>query len=62
MPIITVELLEGRSVEQKRALARELTDAFVRTCGGEVSSVRVVVHDVPRTNWAIGGHLVADRD
>jgi len=34
MPVIHVELFEGRSVEQKRALVRELTDALIRTCGG----------------------------
>ena len=31
MPSIRVELFEGRSVEQKRALAAALTEATVRT-------------------------------
>jgi 4-oxalocrotonate tautomerase len=61
MPIIHVEMLEGRSVDQKRQLARELTETFVRCCGGDAATVRVVVRDVPRTNWAIGGELVADQ-
>jgi 4-oxalocrotonate tautomerase len=61
MPIIRVEMLEGRSVDQKRALAIELTDAFVRTCGGETSAVRVVMRDVSPSDWAIGGQLVSDR-
>ena len=61
MPIIHVELLEGRSVDQKRRLATELTDAFVRTCGGDPAAVRVLLRDVPPTDWAIGGELVADR-
>ncbi len=34
MPMIRVEMVQGRTVEQKRALARELTDAFCRTCNG----------------------------
>jgi 4-oxalocrotonate tautomerase len=61
MPIIHVEMLEGRSVEQKRRLATELTDAFVRACGGEPSAVRVLLRDVSATDWAIGGQLVTDR-
>ena len=60
MPIIQVEMLEGRSVDQKRALATELTSAFVRTCGGDAANVRVVMRDVPPTDWAIGGQLVSD--
>jgi len=61
MPIIHVEMLEGRTNDQKRTLASELTDAFIRSCGGDASSVRVVMRDVPPENWAIGGTLVADR-
>ena len=61
MPIIEVNMLEGRSVEQKRALAHELTDGFVRACGGDPNAVRVVIRDIPRTNWAVGGTLFSDR-
>jgi 4-oxalocrotonate tautomerase len=61
MPIIHVEMLEGRSVEQKRLLAHELTDAFVRTCGADAASVRVLIREVAPVDWAIGGQLVADR-
>ena len=61
MPIIHVEMLEGRNVEQKRVLARELTDAFVRSCGGDAANVRVLIREVAPVDWAIGGTLVADR-
>ena len=61
MPIIHVEMLEGRSVEQKRTLAHELTDAFVRSCGGDSVNVRVLIREVAPEDWAIGGTLVADR-
>lgn len=61
MPIIHVEMLEGRTTDQKRTLAVELTEAFVRSCGGDATNVRVVMRDVPPDNWAIGGALVADR-
>ena len=61
MPIIHVEMLEGRTTDQKRTLAAELTEAFVRSCGGDAANVRVVMRDVPPENWAIGGTVVADR-
>jgi 4-oxalocrotonate tautomerase len=62
MPIIQVQMLEGRTADQKRALVRELTDAFARTCGGDASAIRVLLHDMPKGNWAVGGELLSDRD
>ncbi|MCF3933452.1 4-oxalocrotonate tautomerase [Acuticoccus sp. M5D2P5] len=61
MPIIRVELLEGRTTEQKRALVKEVTEAFVRTCGGNAASLQVVIHDVQTENWGSGGELIADK-
>jgi phenylpyruvate tautomerase PptA (4-oxalocrotonate tautomerase family) len=40
MPTLRVELFEGRSPEQKAALARELTEACVRVLGGSLASAR----------------------
>ena len=34
MPIIRVEMFKGRSREQKRALVKEMTEGFLRACGG----------------------------
>ncbi|MEM9602061.1 MAG: 4-oxalocrotonate tautomerase [Pseudomonadota bacterium] len=60
MPVIQVQLFEGRTVEQKRALVRELTDALVRTCGGNAAAVHVVIQDVKKENWGAGGALCSD--
>lgn len=60
MPMIRVEMFAGRTVEQKRALAAALTDAFVNTCGGSREAVWVVMDDVPKENWAFGGRLGID--
>ncbi len=62
MPIIRVDMLANRSDEQKRALARELTEACVRALGAAPDSVKVLLFDVPRAHWASGGVLFADRD
>lgn len=60
MPVIRVEMFAGRTVEQKRALARALTDAFTATCGGTAQSVHIVIDDVRKEDWAIGGALCSD--
>lgn len=62
MPIITVDMWAGRTVEQKRILVKELTEAFVRASGGSPGGVQIVLRDVPKENWAVGGQLYSDRD
>lgn len=62
MPTIRVELFEGRTVEQKRALAAALTEATVRTLGGSADSVDVLFFDIARQDWSTGGKLWSDRE
>lgn len=57
MPTLRVELFEGRTSEQKAALAQELTAACVRVLGGKADGVDVLFYDVARENWATGGVL-----
>jgi 4-oxalocrotonate tautomerase len=61
MPVVTVELWEGRTVEQKRALCRAITDAMVEHAGARPDALHVVIHEVPKENWALGGVLGPDR-
>jgi 4-oxalocrotonate tautomerase len=61
MPTLRVELFEGRTAEQKRALAKELTEACVRVLGGSADSVDILFHDIARQDWATGGTLWSDR-
>ncbi|WP_119288543.1 4-oxalocrotonate tautomerase [Azohydromonas sediminis] len=61
MPTIRVELFEGRSVEQKRALAQALTEACVRTLGGSADGVDILFYDIARHDWATGGQLWSDK-
>lgn len=61
MPLIRVELFEGRSVEQKRALAQALTEATMKTMGVKAEAVDVMFFDVPRHDWATAGELWSDK-
>ena len=61
MPTIRVEMFEGRTVEQKRALAQALTDATVRTLGGSPEAVDILFYDMARQHWATGGKLWSDK-
>ncbi len=61
LPIIRVEMFSGRTIDQKRELVRELTDAFVKTAGGTPQSIYVVITDVEKSDWGSGGELCSDK-
>lgn len=61
MPIIRIEMFEGRDAEQKRNLVREVTRAFVDTAGGSAEAVQVVITDVATSDWGSGGTLWSDK-
>ena len=61
MPTLRVELFEGRTPQQKAALARELTDACVRVLGGSAAGVDVLFFDMARHDWASGGTLWSEK-
>ena len=60
MPMIKVELLSGRSHEQKQNLVKALTDAFCETAGGVPESVQIILTDVDKENWSTAGKLLSD--
>ena len=61
MPTIRVEMLEGRTPEQKTALVKALTQAVVESLGSKAESVDVVLFDIARQNWATGGVLWSEK-
>ncbi|MEY4122658.1 MAG: hypothetical protein RLZZ457_1496 [Pseudomonadota bacterium] len=61
MPTIRVELLEGRTPEQKRDLAHALTEATCKTLGSKPEAVDILYSDVQRQDWAPGGELWSNK-
>ena len=61
MPLVIVKMLEGRSVEQKRRLAREITNVVVKFTGAPEEQVDVIIEDYARENWAKAGVLFTDK-
>ena len=61
MPVVTVELWEGRTLEQKRALVQAITAAMVEHAGANPDALHVIIHEVSRENWGRAGVLGVDR-
>jgi 4-oxalocrotonate tautomerase len=62
MPEIYVYAIEGRSIDQKRALIKEITDSVVRHFGVEAEAVVVQIVESSKTNKAKGGVLFSERE
>jgi 4-oxalocrotonate tautomerase len=61
MPEVIIELAEGRSTDQKRALVKDITEAVVRHAGVSADAVTVIIHENPKTDKAKGGVLFSER-
>jgi 4-oxalocrotonate tautomerase len=56
MPVVTIEMLEGRSISQKKQLVEGITNEFVKI-GTDPEKVTIIIHDVAKYNMATGGKL-----
>ncbi len=57
MPTYHVEMMEGRTVDQKKKLVEAITRVSVEILGGVPDSVDIIITDIKRENWATGGKL-----
>ena len=61
MPEIYVHAIEGRTIDQKRALVKEITDAVVKNFKVAPEAVMVQIIESPKDLKAKGGFLFSDR-
>ncbi|MDA8440945.1 MAG: 4-oxalocrotonate tautomerase [Peptococcaceae bacterium] len=60
MPIVQVEMLEGRTVEQKRAMAAKVTAAICETLTCPAEKVSIIIREMKQEDYAKGGTLAID--
>ena len=60
MPMIRVEMFPGRTLEQKRAFAKAVTESFVAICGSTPQGVHVIFTEIQKEDWATAGKLASD--
>ena len=54
MPVVIVEMWQGRTDEQKANLIKGITKAF-EEIGVKAEHLNIVIHDVPKSNWGVRG-------
>ena len=61
MPVVTINTWKGKTVEQKRKLMEGIKKAFM-DIGVDPASLTIIIHDVPRYNWAKSGEQVSSEE
>ncbi len=54
-------MLQGRTADQKRKIAKRITDAMVEEAGARREAIVVTFVEVSRESYASGGVLMADK-
>ena len=60
MPLVHIELIEGRSKDQLKALVKDVTDAIVKDTGAPAEHVHVILNEMQKDRYAVGGVLKSD--
>lgn len=61
MPIINVQILEGRTKEKIEEVIHNLTNTVSETLDAPKESIRVIVTEIPKSHWGIAGVPVSKR-
>jgi 4-oxalocrotonate tautomerase len=61
MPVVQITMLSGRTADQKRKLAKRITDALVEEAGAQREAIVVAFHEVSKQSYASGGELMIDK-
>lgn len=61
MPLVTINMIQGRSAETKEKLIQEVTHTVSHVVGAPVENVRVLIHEMPATHWGIAGQSMKKR-
>ncbi|MFC2949832.1 4-oxalocrotonate tautomerase [Virgibacillus sediminis] len=55
MPLVNVQIMEGRSQEKIETMMKNVTDTISESLDAPKENVRIIVTEVPKSHWSIGG-------
>lgn len=61
MPHVQITLLEGRTTEQKRKVAKRITEVLAEEIGTHPDGISIAFVDVGMDSYARGGVLMLDK-
>jgi 4-oxalocrotonate tautomerase len=61
MPLVQVTMLQGRTADQKRKIAKRITDAMIEEASARREAIVVTFVELSKESYASGGVLMADK-
>jgi len=60
MPLVIIKADEGRTVDQKRGLVKDITEAVCKNFNVTPETVSILIHEGKKENRGKGGKLAID--
>lgn len=60
MPVVTIQMFEGRTREQKDEIQKQITKTLMEVANAAEDHCWVIFEDSKKSDWAIGGKLQDD--
>ena len=60
MPLVIIEADEGRTVDQKRGLVKDITEAVCKNFNVKPEAVSILIHEGKKENRGKAGKLAID--
>ena len=60
MPVVKIDMWEGRTKEQKERLIKSVSNAIANTLEIPKEHITVIINDVSKTNWGLKGEQASE--
>lgn len=60
MPFVTIQFLEGRTDDQKKALVSEVTELVAKNLKAPKENIHVILEEMKKTDYGVGGVRKSD--
>ncbi|WP_202074071.1 2-hydroxymuconate tautomerase [Listeria monocytogenes] len=60
MPFVTIQFLEGRTDDQKKALVSEVTEVVAKNLKAPKENIHVIIEEMKKTDYGVGGVRKSD--
>lgn len=61
MPFVHIELVAGRTSEQKMNLVKEVTEVVAKNTGAPSEKIHVILNEMQPENYAVNGELLSQK-
>lgn len=61
MPVVQIDMVAGRTLEQKREMAKRITEVISETAKCPPEAVTIVMRESPKEHIAKAGILMSDK-